>query len=406
MRHSWMIATLLGGLLLLACDKSSPPPAAPLGAAPPSTPAGPVTPAGPATPTAVSPTKPAAGPRWVCEQPTLDFGTVWEGVTVERRFIFRNDGDSRLTIEEPKPHCSCSTTPDWTKEVPPGGTGVIPFVLKTANKPHGPLKEYLTIETNDPANRSLQIWLTGNIKAVCTEHVVYDAIQEQKKAAGVKTTNPTKASFGTIQATDRLHRVIRLRNPNEQPLTLQLQPAPPNPQFRVEFKEITPGQEFELTIFGEPPFPLGSSSMPIQFKTNIPEHPWYTLTAWARVPPRVEIIPKVIIYGQKKASTKARTIRITHNGETPIKVLAISTSEPRYIIRLRPFDPASPGETVIDVTIPGDGYEVPPQGELIEIRTNDPEFGVIQIPVNSAESPPMARPSDTSPRMYPVQLTP
>ena len=423
MPRPWLVLiVLLGGLCSLGCDKTSVPSVPPPAPATPGKPGVPASPGAPASPT-YSPTKPPTpvppstplpsapvnGPRWACDQTVLDFGAVWEGATVERKFEFRNPGTATLRIEKPKAHCSCSTTEGWTREVPPGGTGVIPFVLQTANKPHGPLKEYLTIETNDPATRSIQIWLTGDIKTVCSEEVIYDAVYEQKKAAGrkVEEVTKTKASFGKIKAGDRLHRVIRLRNTIEQPLVLQLLPSAPNPRFRVDFKEITPGQEFELTIIGEPPFPVGDSSMPIRFKTNIPERPLYDkLTAWATVPPRVEVTPQMIVYNLKEASSRTRPIKLINTGTTPVNVLAISTSELRYSIRLRPPDPATPEETVVDVVLPGEGYVVPEQGELIEIRTDDPEWPLIRVPVQPAMQSPLARPPDSPPTMYPVPLTP
>ncbi len=350
----------------------------------------------------------SGGPRWVCAEPVLDFGQVWEGATVQRDFIFENTGTEVLKIGKPKAHCSCSTTPNYTKEVPPGGSGVIPFVLKTANKPYGPLTEYLTVETNDPESRSVKIYLKGFIRNVVEPEVVYDALYEREKSAG-KSPSPVaqmKAAFGRIGAKDRLHRVIKLRNTSGEPLTLTMTPPKPPPPFEVEMAETISGQEYELTIRAEPPIPVGHTSAQIVLQTNVAERPTYAMWINTYVPPRIEVSPpEKMLIDPVNYPQKERQIRIVNNGASPVDVVGISTSDPQYGITLKARDPGKPNEQVIHIELPGgDKYRPPTYGEIIEIRTTDAEVPIIKITIVPSLDPLAPRPPGKSLTMHPVPL--
>jgi len=347
------------------------------------------------------------GPRWVCEQPLIDFGAVWEGVTVKKDFNFQNTGDQLLKIEKPKAHCSCSSAPNYTKEVPPGGAGVIPFVLNTANKPYGPIEEYLNVETNDPKTPSVKIWLKGFIKNVVEPEVVYDATYQEEVAAG-RSPPPVakmKAAFGRIKGDRPLHRVIKLRNTSGQPLSLSIVPPEPQPPFSAELVEKIPGEEYEVTVRATPPIPVGHASAPLAFQTNVAERPKYQLWISTYVPPRIEVTPpEKMLIDPDNYPQKEREIRIVNNGTTPVDVVGVSTSEPRFGITLKPRDPAQPNQQVIKVALPGgESYRPPKYGEVIEIATNDQEIPVIRITVVPFLTPTL-RPADKPLEMHPVPL--
>lgn len=404
--------------MIWGCDKSASPQGSGHGGTPPGTAAPDAAPSN-ASPTAQPSPAPASpnaapasqdGPRWQCQQPTIDFGEVWAGAVVERNFEFRNVGTEPLLISKPKPHCSCSASPNYTPQAPPGGSGVIPFILKTENKPNGPVSEYLTIETNDPTHPSTKIWLKGVVRTVLEPIVTYDLGYERQKAAGMNVEFPTKykASFNKVDANDRQHRVIKLRNTSGQPLSLDLQPIHGGSIFQVEFKETVPGEEFELTVTAEPPINVGRWATPIRFKTNVAEQPLYELTAYLYVAPRVELVPPRIVIDQQLFVQRSRKITLTNYGTTPVEVTAVSTSEPQYKITLVPRDPEKPQEQIVNIELPsinGELYTPPDYGEMIEIQTNDAEFPVFRVPILprlSGRVPP--RPPDKPMQLYPVQL--
>lgn len=348
------------------------------------------------------------GPRWSCKESIIDFGSVWEGETVERSFKFHNLGLAPLKIEKPKAHCSCSSSDNYTKEVLPGGIGYIPFVLRTANKPFGKLTEYLDIQTNDPTMPKTRVWLKGMILKVCELEVVYDASHERAKAAGGKKplNKKAKASFGRIKADDQLHRVIRLHNTSGAPLELTMVPMRTGSQFLVEFKEIEPGQEFELTVRGVSPFRVGYNTAQIVFQTNVPDRPVLKVQAYAHVPPRIEVVPQKIVINRDNPQNRPRSIRIKNHGTTPIRITSLAASDPRYKLELISPDPDNPSGHRVNVYFPGTTYRPPTYAEVIRIGTDDPEMPLIELRVLPfIRKPATPRPPDKPLELYPTPLS-
>ncbi len=362
---------------------------------------------------AANPPQPAtaSGPQWACDQLLIDFGEVWEGETVQREFTFRNTGNAVLIVDKPTAHCSCSTAPNWTKEVPPGGTGVISFQLETKNKAAGLLHERLNIKSNATNKQTDHLWLKGVIRDACLLEIMFDAQYEKELAAGgdKPPRKKQKVSFGKALPNERVHRVIKLTKMGGQPLSLMMLPIiPTNTPFKIDFRETKPMEEFELTVSMDPPLPVGRHRARIRFKTNVPERPMYQLWAYLHVPPRVEIQPDLLILGtaQDKYPRDTWQIRFTNHGETPFEIVSIATSEPRYDISLKPRDPARPKMLIILIGVPGGAdYRPPPYGEVIEIKTNDPEFPKYRLTVRrDARRPLTPRPADKPLVMNPVEL--
>jgi hypothetical protein len=239
--------------------------------------------------------------------------------------------------------------------------------------------------------------------------VAYDATYEEDKAAGL---NPApvlkmKGAFGRIKGDRTLHRIVRLRNTSGQPLTLSMLAPQPQPPFMAELAEKVAGEEFELTIKANPPIPVGHTSTSVVLQTNVPERPRYQLWISSYVAPRIEVSPpEKMLIDTENFPQKEREIRIANNGQTPVDVVGISTSEPRFGITLKPRDPKLMNQQVIKIALPGgESYRPPPYGELIEITTNDPEVSLIRVAVVPTLNP-TPRPPDKPLEMHKVPLNP
>lgn len=357
-----------------------------------------------------------AGPRWTCAQPTIDFGEVWAGTMIKKTFEFRNEGTETLRILKAKPRCSCSVADNYTKAVEPGATGLMPFVLKTDSK-HGKVNEWLTIDTNDPVRPVMKITLTGVVKTVCELEVVSDYTHDQEVARFAEAQDPSakppefprksKAYFSRIEADDYLHRVIKMRNTSGQPLSLTPHPLPANARFIIDCKETVVGEEFELTVSSNGPFPEGTTSVPITFKTNIEDQPFFRVFAYAYVPPRIEVRPTKIVFEPDRPSRLEREIQIANNGTTPFEIVSIACSEPRFNLRLDPPDPADPKKRIVRLTIPSKSFRIPEYGELVEIKITDAEMPVIRLDVlPSLKRGPTPRPPDKPLQLHPGQMPP
>ncbi len=92
------------------------------------------------------------------EEDTFDFGNIKEeNGPVEHKFVFANDGDAPLVIDNVRASCGC-TTPAWTREpVAPGTKGFIVAKYNPLNRP-GQFRKSLTITSNAvPSNTTVFI---------------------------------------------------------------------------------------------------------------------------------------------------------------------------------------------------------------------------------------------------------
>lgn len=361
-------------------------------------------PAEPEVPERVEPT--VKGPSW---QPigsnVYNFGTIWVDTVVDHDFKFRNVGDEPLEIvRPPKAHCSCSTAPNYTKIVQPGEIGIVHYNLTTKNS-EGTLTRDMEIYFNDPLKPKWTLYMTGYIKHVCSMEVIADGrITDPSNTAALQDVSGKKANFEEIQPNETLFRIIRLVNTSEHsPLELTMLPMTGD-RYTASLAEKTPGEVWELTIVGSPPYQVGYNNGVIRFKTNVPDRPNWAIPIYARLPERIEVVPSRIVANMTQATAKTRPITIKNHGNTPLKVTAVAATNPDYRVTLLPNDPAKPNESVVEVVLPAGNYEPPAYGEMIRIETTDPEKSVIEIPVLPSFRGPTPRPDDKPMQFYPGKL--
>jgi len=393
------------GLVLLlvpaGCEKQTS--GTPSDAAPPAADARPALPDvadGPQPPTGNQSTSAApkglSGPRWSCEQTQIDFGEAWAGFTVRHTFTIRNAGTELLRILEAKAQCSCTASDDYTREIPPGGEGTMTIRLLTAGK-RGFVKEAMKIKTNDPVNPEITFELKGMVKVLLEAEVLTDL-------AASKSSTPDKAlaelnkqgagNFGKITADQRLQRTVKLRNATSKPIKLKLVGMyPKDSRFDAQFQETAPGEEFLLTITGDPPFPEGPSSASVVLETDVPGYPTYNLGVSAYVPPRIELVPRRIVVDPAYPYVAVRKIRLNNNGDVPWRLKGIAVSDP--IIQVQVVSMEGGKHYNLEVTLPAAGYVCPPYGELIRLELTDKESTFIDLPiVGSLDREVAPRPDD------------
>ncbi len=130
----------------------------------------------------------------------VDFGKIDEEKTAEFTFEFENAGDSLLVIDNVIPSCGCTTVELKKKEYKPGEKGTIPVKFKGKGY-HGRVTKAITVQSNDPKNRSFRLLLTGEIMVknfsfpkVETEKIDFGDIEAGKEY----TKKITISNIGTI----------------------------------------------------------------------------------------------------------------------------------------------------------------------------------------------------------------
>lgn len=123
-------------------------------------PAATLAPAGTAAAPAVKPDGPQ--PKLVIGDLIFNAGDVAKGDVIEHDFPVKNEGKGDLMILSVAPACGC-TAPNWTKIIPPGGSGKISLKVDTARF-KGPISKTATVTTNDEAQPTFRLSVNATVK--------------------------------------------------------------------------------------------------------------------------------------------------------------------------------------------------------------------------------------------------
>lgn len=103
-----------------------------------------------------------SGPQMKFEKKMHDFGDITEGATVSYTFTYTNPGTDTLIVSRVISSCGCTVPSNYTKEVPPGGTGTITVEFKSAGKV-GIFTKSLTILNNMDTPEPILLYIRVNV---------------------------------------------------------------------------------------------------------------------------------------------------------------------------------------------------------------------------------------------------
>src|SRR5262249_15557527 len=103
------------------------------------------------------------GPRIQFASTEYDFGKALVGDQVRHDFTFTNTGDETLMINGVYPGCGCTTAGNWTREVPPGRTGIVPLQFNTSHFGGQSVTKTTTVVSNDKDRGSLMLLIKGTV---------------------------------------------------------------------------------------------------------------------------------------------------------------------------------------------------------------------------------------------------
>lgn len=106
--------------------------------------------------------KPAAGPRIVVEPATHDFGTAAQNKTLTKEFTLKNAGTEELVVGDVSTTCGCTVAQLSTKTLKPGDSTPLVVNLETRTAV-GKLERLISIPSNDPAKKILELKVTANV---------------------------------------------------------------------------------------------------------------------------------------------------------------------------------------------------------------------------------------------------
>ena len=312
------------------------------------------------TPTPEKPNAPLHGPRIEFPVSTHDFGSVGKGQSARYEFKVLNTGDAPLEISDVHPSCGCTTTGEWTRRIPPGGSGSIPIQLDTAQFT-GPVNKTITVTSNDPNRPTIVLEINASIWTpiqVSSLVVIFPALTQLDQVVSRSVTIRNQVE-GTLELSD-------LKSDK--------------PSFRPVLKEIVPGREFELTITTVPPLAAGTETARISMKSSNPKMPDLTVQAVVTVLPAVQVAPTEIMLTTKKlAVAEKKYVVVLNHRAGDLKLSELKTSVAGVEISTSPT--ADRKQFTLTLTFPA-GFEARTTEKMFfSGKTNWPELPVFEIPI-------------------------
>jgi hypothetical protein len=140
---------------------------------------------------------------------THDWGTVSiKKSPLKADIVLKNTGSEKLTLNDPKPSCGCTTAPLEKKELSPGESTTMHVTLNVSHE--GPVTKSVTITSNDPKNPNVPLYLKANVFSALTvspTYLAFNELQVGKKATSkvvIKNTSDKSITLSDFSATNGL----------------------------------------------------------------------------------------------------------------------------------------------------------------------------------------------------------
>ncbi|OUU23859.1 MAG: hypothetical protein CBC13_04555 [Planctomycetia bacterium TMED53] len=104
-------------------------------------------------------------PIAVLETDTFDWGSLIQGQKIQHSFMIENKGRSALKILKVTANCGCTTT-RYDEEIAPGEIGAIDLEIDTSEFAGGRPRRSAVVQTNDPMNSEIRLWMSGNVEPI------------------------------------------------------------------------------------------------------------------------------------------------------------------------------------------------------------------------------------------------
>jgi hypothetical protein len=324
------------------------------------------------------------GPRMKFLTNEYDFGKIVSGEQVKYAFVVSNAGDQTLVISRVAPGCHCTSVLNHCDKVEPGKTGEISLQFDSGAF-HGPITRSIAVTSNDKIAPVQTVYLKGTI---------WRPIEVNPQFAYITVGSETASNASTI---------VHISVQYDKPVTLS-DPTSVNGAFKAELKPITPGKEYDLTIYAMPPLPPGSTTGTIAVKTSLTNMPVLNVTTIAIVQPSVTVSPLQIALSPLIDKWTTNSVLISSTGN---KILALSdpvASDERVKLEIKEI---TPGRTFQLLMAVPPGFQLAPGHDVeVKVKTNKPDHPLVTVPIYQIRQNPVQTPVGIRPKVISQQNPP
>lgn len=305
-------------------------------------------------------------PKLVCDEPTYNFGERDSNQAVEHTFILRNEGDLTLEIKNVRAACGCTVANVSTKTLPPGAQAEVSTRLTLQGRT-GPQRKSITVESNDPRQQYLTLYLEGT------------AIAE----VDVK---PRVLSLGRIRSEATVTGVVEflVQATNAVKIT-RFSAGPTN--FAADLETVEEGKSYRFVVSSIPPLPQGTLRGNLHIETDYSKYPAMDIPLSAFVAADLMYLPTDMTLVESPGQTVTRFVVIRSEAGKAFDIAGVEFPAPSVQANVQP--------------LPGEGYRVEftnivatmdLDGKALLIRTTMPENETIRIPIRVIPNVPKPTP--------------
>lgn len=243
-----------------------------------------------------------AVPRAVVDEPDFNFGPQHNNQSIDHTFVVRNEGDRTLEITNIRSSCGCTVGNITARSIEPGETSEITASYNLRGR-QGRQRSTLTLETNDPNQRSLRLTMSG------------EAIRELQ-------VRPQNVIFGQLMAGQKAEREVEIIGMASQPFEIQ-QASVSTAGVEVErIEELTPYHYrigLSVTMEGRPGHHQGS----LQLQTSHSSFPLLTIPVTAELVGALAVAPEAITLMGDNANAVTRYVVVRPGAINEFEILEV-----------------------------------------------------------------------------------
>lgn len=308
-------------------------------------------------------------PRIELSKTQWNFDEVWQGNPKPKvEFTVKNTGNAPLTIKV-ESSCGCTFPTKPKSPLQPGESDSMTVTYDSVKRV-GPTKQTVTLTTNDPQQPKVQFHVRGTVKPV----YIVTPIKE--------------LSFGKLFPTSDVTKSVKITNQYTQPLKLKLDTDQDTGPFKLQLKELEPGQQYELVADLDPPLEVGIPHVEAKLESSLARLPEIRIMVYAAIQPPIAVNRKQLFWPAKVNTPITQTLKLTYATGMPVKLRTVQAIPDNIHIEVGDVIPAATEEDQptqqLKVTFPP-GSEIPDDitEARIEILTDaqDETYQKVIIPV-------------------------
>lgn len=196
-------------------------------------------------------------PIAVLETDTFDWGSLIQGQKTLYSFMIENTGRAPLKILKVTATCGCTTT-RYDEVIAPGEIGAIDLEIDTSEFNGGKPRRNAVVQTNDPMNSEIHLWMTGHVEPVLkmdTSVIRLSGLLNEPKSLAMQLLKavPLPLEILSVSSVNQQYQVEDLEQADGESWNLLLSAgtSPISQSLRDELKvkvRIADGDPFEYSV--------------------------------------------------------------------------------------------------------------------------------------------------------------